>query len=48
MEIFGGMDDEILDPIGGIWVANGLDVIWGGSEKVALLDAIGGFGGAEK
>ena len=46
--MLGGMEDEVLDPSGGMWEIDGLDVIWGGIEKVVLLDANRGFDGAEK
>ena len=46
--MLGGMDNEVLDPSGSIWVVDGLDVMWGGSKKVVLLDANGGFGGVGK
>ena len=42
------MEDEVLDPGGGISAVDELDVIWDGSEKVVLLDANGGFDGVEK
>ena len=48
MVMLGGMEDEVLDPSSGMWAVDGLDVIWGGIEKVVLLDANRGFDGAEK
>ena len=44
--MLGGMEDEVFDPSGGIWVVNGLDVLWGGRENAMLLDENEGFCGA--
>ena len=46
--MLGGMEYEVLDPSGGMWVVDGLDVMWGGNKNVVLLDANRGLGGVVK